>query len=162
MHLAIMYEQYAGLGPQIHTQLSRYVFWFGDWFSHEFNILLQGELEHRRVKRFYARTNKNSAIHQMTRLERREFALQKLVKLKGKAASSGPAKGSTKIRTNVSFEDSEALPYTPAEEHHHISKSRNYHMNIMAFLSSNRDDPAIMVKPWFLSIGGYTDLLLFL
>ncbi|KJA20593.1 hypothetical protein HYPSUDRAFT_101131, partial [Hypholoma sublateritium FD-334 SS-4] len=87
-----------------------------------------GELEHRRVKRFYARTNKNTAVHQMTRLERREYALR----------------SSSKLRTNVSFEDSEALPYTPAEEHHHISKSRNFHMNIIAFLSSNQGDPAII------------------
>src|SRR5437016_14541136 len=41
--------------------------------------LNQGELEHRRVKRFYARTNKNNAIRQMTRLERREHALRRLI-----------------------------------------------------------------------------------
>ena len=35
-------------------------------------ILTKGELEHRRVKRFYAHTNKNNAIHQMTHLEHRE------------------------------------------------------------------------------------------
>ncbi|KAF5379470.1 hypothetical protein D9615_006555 [Tricholomella constricta] len=34
-----------------------------------------GELEHRMVKRFYARTNKNQATMQMTRLERRNQAL---------------------------------------------------------------------------------------
>jgi hypothetical protein len=41
--------------------------------------LNQGELEHRRVKRFYARTNKNNAVRQMTRLERREHALRRLI-----------------------------------------------------------------------------------
>ena len=97
------------------------------------------------MKRYYARTNKNMAAHQMTRLERREYALQKLNKMKGKAASLDGKKRSSKFCSNISFEDSEALPYTPPEEHHHISKSRNYHMNIMAFLSSNREDPAIIV-----------------
>ena len=98
------------------------------------------------MKQYYARTNKNMAVHQITRLEHREFALRKLNKLKGKTAPSGKAKGSSKICPNVSFEDSEALPYTPPEEHHHISKSRNFHMNIMAFLSSNQGDPAIIVS----------------
>ncbi|KAJ7742183.1 hypothetical protein DFH07DRAFT_964704 [Mycena maculata] len=37
-----------------------------------------GELEHRRVKRFYARTNKNRAVRQMTQLERRESALRRI------------------------------------------------------------------------------------
>lgn len=90
----------------------------------------------------------------MTRLERREYALRRLTKLKGKAVSSGQAKSSSKLCTNVSFEDSEALPYTPAEEHHHISKSRNFHMNIIAFLSSNQGDPAIIVSFDFFVIGG--------
>ena len=44
-------------------------------------ISTKGELEHRRVKRFYARTNKNNAVHQMTRLERREQALHWLILL---------------------------------------------------------------------------------
>ncbi|KAJ6486358.1 hypothetical protein C8R47DRAFT_979573 [Mycena vitilis] len=38
----------------------------------------QGELEHRRVKRFYARTNKNSAVRQMTVLEHREQVLLRI------------------------------------------------------------------------------------
>ncbi|KJA25615.1 hypothetical protein HYPSUDRAFT_134692, partial [Hypholoma sublateritium FD-334 SS-4] len=101
-----------------------------------------GELEHRRVKRFYARTNKNMAVHQMTRLERRENALRKLAKSNGKMTPLARTKSSAKLRANVPFEESEALPYTPPEEHHHISKSRNHHMNIMAFLSSNQGDPA--------------------
>ena len=98
------------------------------------------------MKRFYTRTNKNMAVHQMTRLERREYALRKLNKLQGKAVPVLQAKRSSKLRTNVPFEESEALPYTPPEEHHHISKSRNFHMNIVAFLASNQGDPAIIVS----------------
>ena len=113
------------------------------------------------MKRFYARTNKNMAAHQMTRLERREYALQKLNKMNGKAVSQKREKHSSKFRSDISFEDSEALPYTPPEDHHHISKSRNYHMNIMAFLSSNRDDPAIIVTFRLFSNDRLTNLLLF-
>ena len=86
----------------------------------------------------------------MTRLERREYALQKLIKMKGKTTPS-------KLRTNLSFEDSEALPYTPPDEHHHISKSRNYHMNIMAYLASNHGDPALAVSFDLPIVGVVTD-----
>ena len=86
----------------------------------------------------------------MTRLERREYTLRKLSKMKGKAAPINPTKRSTKLRTNIPFEDSEPLPYTPPEEHHHISKSRSYHMNLMSFLTSNQGDPAITVSFDFL------------
>lgn len=93
----------------------------------------------------------------MTRLERREYALRKLNKMEGKTTSISPTKSPAKLRSNVSFEDSEVLPYTPPEEHHHISKSRNYHMNIVSFLTSNQGDPAIIVSFRSLLTGGCTD-----
>ncbi|KAK7020396.1 hypothetical protein R3P38DRAFT_3549619 [Favolaschia claudopus] len=76
-----------------------------------------GELEHRRVKRFYARTNKNTAVRQMTKKAR-------------------------KALLSLDFADSESLPYTSPEQHHHISHSRNFYLNIPHFLSENRRDPA--------------------
>lgn len=84
----------------------------------------------------------------MTRLERREHALRKLIRKQGKTSSVNQGKsgqGSYQLRADVPFEESEALPYTPPEMHHQISKSRNHHMNIMAFLSANQGDPAIAV-----------------
>ncbi|KAF7300934.1 hypothetical protein MIND_00656300 [Mycena indigotica] len=45
------------------------ILWFGSLDSYTTQT---GELEHRRVKRFYARTNKNRAVRQMTLLERRD------------------------------------------------------------------------------------------
>jgi hypothetical protein len=51
--------------------------------------LEKGELEHRRVKKFYARTNKNDAIRQMTRLERREDALRRIQQKKAEAVTVG-------------------------------------------------------------------------
>jgi len=122
--------------------------------------LNQGELEHRRVKRFYARTNKNNAIRQMTRLERREHALSRLIHInktrydtetighkKRKVIQLSPKKAeSVKSHPTIPFTQSEALPYTPPEYHHHISPSRNFPVHIHTFLNSTRvDDPAIMV-----------------
>ncbi|KAJ6538579.1 hypothetical protein B0H10DRAFT_1669333, partial [Mycena sp. CBHHK59/15] len=50
--------------------------------SHSILTIFQGELEHRRVKRYYSRTNKNKATSQMTQLERRESALLKIPRAK--------------------------------------------------------------------------------
>ena len=124
------------------------------------SYLNQGELEHRRVKRFYARTNKNNAIRQMTRLERREHALRRLIHInktgydtetighkKRKVIQLSPKKAeSVKSLPTIPFTLSEALPYTPPEYHHHISPSRNFPVHIHTFLNSTRvDDPATMV-----------------
>jgi hypothetical protein len=124
------------------------------------SYLNQGELEHRRVKRFYARTNKNNAIRQMTRLERREYALRRLNHInktgygtetigykKRKVIQLSPNKAEiVKSHPTIPFTLSEALPYTPPEFHHHISPSRNFPVHIHTFLNSTRvDDPAIMV-----------------
>jgi hypothetical protein len=46
--------------------------------SHSILTIFQGELEHRRVKLYYSRTNRNEATSQMTQLERRESALLKI------------------------------------------------------------------------------------
>ncbi|KAJ7460496.1 hypothetical protein B0H11DRAFT_1909484 [Mycena galericulata] len=70
----------------------RTILWFGASDSHSTQT---GELEHRRVERFYARTNKNTAVRQMTVLERREQALLRISRKVGKmdaaAASSVPS-----------------------------------------------------------------------
>jgi hypothetical protein len=120
-------------------------------------IKTKGELEHRRVKRFYARTNKNNAVRQMTRLERREQALHRLIllnkdKTEFQTERSGHKKRKVMVekvmsRPTIPFTLSEALPYTPPEYHHHISPSRNFPIHIHTFLNSTRvDDPAVVVS----------------
>ncbi|KAF9472386.1 hypothetical protein BDN70DRAFT_900592 [Pholiota conissans] len=100
-----------------------------------------GELEHRRVKRFYARTNKNGAVRQMTRLERRENIL---VRSKRRHEKSKSCKNKANSYHALGFADSEALPYTPPEFHHHVSTSRNFPVHIETFLAStSKTDPAI-------------------
>ncbi|KAJ7118066.1 hypothetical protein C8R44DRAFT_532146, partial [Mycena epipterygia] len=111
-----------------------------------------GELEHRRVKRFYARTNKNTAVRQMTVLERREQKLlriaRKIAQIVPPTAQPAPQKGkrkAKKLKPYVDFVDAESLPYTAPEQHHHISNSRNFHANIPHFLHENEGDPAVQV-----------------
>ena len=100
--------------------------------------LEKGELEHRRVKKFYARTNKNAAIRQITRLERREDALRRIQRRKARESA-------TTVKPYLTFTESEALPYTPPVLHHHISDLRNFPVNITSFLASFQGDPAISV-----------------
>ncbi|KAF8155662.1 hypothetical protein B0H34DRAFT_859991 [Crassisporium funariophilum] len=127
--------------------------WFGTSDSYSTQ---PGKLEHQRVKHFYARTNKNNAVRQMTHLERRKFALRCLVcKQAREEARRDPSKFTSKqkkamptatkktITPCVDFAESEALPFTPPELHHHILHSRNFPFNISSFLSSNVGDPAI-------------------
>ena len=115
-------------------------------------------MSYQRVKCFYARTNKNNAIRQMTRLERREQALHRLIllnkdkdKTEYHTERSGHKKRKVmvenlKSRPTIPFTLSEALPYTPPEYHHHISPSRNFPVHIHTFLKSTRvDNPAVTV-----------------
>jgi hypothetical protein len=114
------------------------------------------------VKRFYARTNKNNAVKQMTRLERREQALLRLTRRQAAAAVIPPiaavpdeATSTTKrkkkrkkagLRPAVDFAESESVPYTSPELHHHISPSRNHHFHLPSWLADNDDDPALKVS----------------
>lgn len=98
----------------------------------------------------------------MTRLERREHALRRLIHLnndktgyrtetnghkKRKVIQLSPPKvKSVESHPTIPFTLSEALPYTPPEYHHHISPSRNFPIHIHTFLNSTRvDDPAVTV-----------------
>jgi hypothetical protein len=116
----------------------------------------QGELEHRRAKRFYVRTSKNQHERQITRLERRERALLRIETRKRKEqnpASATPTTNSKRkkglkpnMNPRVDFTESEALPYTAPEQHHHISASRNFPVNLTRFLAENHGDPATKVS----------------
>ncbi|THH32816.1 hypothetical protein EUX98_g1394 [Antrodiella citrinella] len=81
-----------------------------------------GELEHRRVKRFYARTNKNKAQKQIARLQRREEEMRK----------QGQKK---RVYKN--------LEKKHIKEHHHISPSRNFPSYLPSWLAANPADPAL-------------------
>lgn len=120
----------------------------------------QGELEHRHVKRFYARTNKNQAVRQMTRLERREYVLRRMnARKQRRHASPTPRTHPTPMRNrngnrinsaHLDFAELEALPYTAPEQHHHISSSRNFPIDIPAFIEGNAEDGAVKVSPSYI------------
>ncbi|TFK50717.1 hypothetical protein OE88DRAFT_1630361 [Heliocybe sulcata] len=96
-----------------------------------------GEFEHRRVKRFYARTNKNQATMQIARLQRREQAL---------TAHMLPTPRSRKGRLASSQlvpDGREALPYMLPEHHHHISHSRNFPLYLPQFIRETEGDPVV-------------------
>lgn len=107
------------------------------------------------VKRFYARTNKNNAVHQMTRLERRNHVLARQARAISKQQSNSAQAQSTlpttkrrrhkKTRLDVDFSESEPLPPTPLEYHHHISASRNFPVYLQSFILTNKDDPVMKV-----------------
>lgn len=126
------------------------------WYEIIFILHFKGELEHRRVKKYYARTNKNCATRQITRLERREHVLlhrmrstisqEKQRDFSTERAGSKRRKVKVKASPTMDFVQSESLPYTPPEYHHHISTSRNFPVHIQNLLDSTTDnDPAIKV-----------------
>lgn len=106
-------------------------------------------------KRLYGRTNKNHAIRQMTRHERRETRL-----LRARAASTTiPALASkakhshatTEIMKethmhHVAFSENEPLRYVDADTHHHISDSRKHYQDAFSFAHKNPEDPATKVS----------------
>ncbi|PSS31922.1 hypothetical protein PHLCEN_2v2303 [Hermanssonia centrifuga] len=121
-----------------------------------------GELEHRRVKRFYGRTNKQNFTRQITKQHMREELIRRVKKrVEKKEQEAAVAKKGTPepdtsqsdkelvspesrgIPASLSFEDSDPLPYTPPENHHHISQSNRFHKDVTDWLSSNKNDPAL-------------------
>jgi hypothetical protein len=116
------------------TQVVRFTHSYFHLFKNELND--QGELEHRRIKRFYPRTNKVGYPQQIAKHQRRERLLYNLSK------SSTPENNPT---ATVSFQESDPLPYTPPTVHHHISNSNRHHINLTAWLGTHSGDPALIV-----------------
>jgi len=107
-------------------------------------------LEHRRVKQFYARTNKNKYARQCARIERRQRILRKQLK---KAAKGKEKAANDEGRPSLGFKDAETLPFTSPREHHHISESNRYCEVIPRWLSTLTQDPATKARnpitSWF-------------
>ncbi|KAJ7687114.1 hypothetical protein B0H17DRAFT_1203783 [Mycena rosella] len=141
-------KEYSLLTYKLHS-LGDYVptiRWFGTSDSYSTQ---PGELEHRRVKRFYARTNKNRAVRQMTQLERRETYLLRMAnrvhkKTRGRSTAEhqGHMRKLKASKTYIPFAESEALPYTTPDQHHHISPSHNFSLHLSSWLGEHQGDPA--------------------
>ncbi|KAI0070509.1 hypothetical protein K474DRAFT_1608582, partial [Panus rudis PR-1116 ss-1] len=90
-----------------------------------------GELQHRRVKRFYARTNKHRSTRQIARLNERERALRSLRADRGVSPTrklNKYTKAELDVRTRMQHRIHD-LPIIPPEAHHFIAESRNSPVN---------------------------------
>ena len=115
------------------------------WKSHTTNYL-QGELEHRRGKRFFKRVRKGKhvlGIGIQVRRERLIYRLQERNKQRQQAASNISTTNEDLL--TVSFEEQEHLPPTLPTEHHHISNDTRQKIQLAQWLNNYRDDPAIQV-----------------
>jgi hypothetical protein len=90
------------------------------------------------VKRLYGRTNKNFAIKQMTKHERRETRI-----LRARRAIN--AKAAQSHAHHVGFSENDPLPYTDPSLHHHISESKKHGQDLFSFQKQFPNDPATKV-----------------
>ena len=132
----------------------------------------QGELEHRRLKQFYARTNKNSQFASQVASEvRRQAIINKI----GQSLVEGHSRSRRKQRANratrqrlgacnkatrnthrhglyLKFRDVEPLSSTSPRVHTHISEDQRHSENIEVFTAENDGDPACEVSRRFESL----------
>ncbi|KAH6911435.1 hypothetical protein BKA70DRAFT_1035591, partial [Coprinopsis sp. MPI-PUGE-AT-0042] len=115
-----------------------------------------GELEHRRVKRFYARTNKIKGFErQIARHFRRQCLLRGIAAKLARAEElealiaqqlrddgKMEPKESIDARASVPFESDDPLPFTSPLERYHISKSDAFPINVLNWIEKNPDDLA--------------------
>ncbi|KAM5537746.1 hypothetical protein V8D89_008514, partial [Ganoderma adspersum] len=107
-----------------------------------------GEFKHRRAKRFYARTNKNSNFGLQIGLEVRRAAVLNRI---SKAQAQDPQlrkRGRAKTRAHkgrrlqLRFQDVQPLPPTQPDQHHHISCEARYPVSLADFIHENEGDAA--------------------
>jgi hypothetical protein len=115
----------------------------------------KGELSHRLVKQFYARTDKRNHGPQIAAQERRRRVLHITnQRMKDTAATAAANAAATEqdpptINTvaNTLQPQRDPLPRTPPRQHHHISESKRTWFDIKEFpyMSILEDDPAVEV-----------------
>uniref|UniRef100_A0A8H7XVD3 Uncharacterized protein n=1 Tax=Psilocybe cubensis TaxID=181762 RepID=A0A8H7XVD3_PSICU len=128
----------------------------------------RGKLEHRRVKRFFVRTNKGCKFeHQISRHEHREHLLRsiaaRVLKLEEKESrenlgakepqsSARSSKKHSRPSKKISYVkpphivatfESESLPPLSPSEHHQMSTSKRYKLYIYEFMNNYCDDAAV-------------------
>jgi hypothetical protein len=115
-------------------------------------FFFQGELEHRRVKRFYARTNKRKNFGcQIAKQQRRERLLKRIreqwTDRREELQTNATPETLRSPAPNVSFEDSDPLPKTLPEVHHHISNTTRLKENIFRWVDFHEQagDQAVKV-----------------
>ncbi|EJF57875.1 hypothetical protein DICSQDRAFT_149477 [Dichomitus squalens LYAD-421 SS1] len=115
-----------------------------------------GEFEHRRVKQFYRRTNKNRTFGRQIALEvRRANIIDKIaraqeqpVKPHHKRCKPKKALPSRGRHLHLRFDDAQPLPPTQADKHYHVSDDKRYPVRLEDFLFDNEGDPACENFTW--------------
>ncbi|TBU21594.1 hypothetical protein BD311DRAFT_678015 [Dichomitus squalens] len=114
-----------------------------------------GEFEHRRVKQFYRRTNKNRTFGRQIALEvRRANIINRIAQAQGEAVRPRHKRRKQKARAtrgrrlHLRFDDSQPLPQTLPDQHYHISNDKRYPVKLEDFLYENEGDPACENFTW--------------
>ncbi|EJF55297.1 hypothetical protein DICSQDRAFT_74723, partial [Dichomitus squalens LYAD-421 SS1] len=115
-----------------------------------------GEFEHRRVKQFYRRTNKNGTFGRQIALEvRRANIINKIGQSQHEAVKPcrqkrkpKKARASRGRRLHLRFDDSQPLPPTQPDQHYHISNDKRYPIKLDDFHFENEGDPACENFTW--------------
>ncbi|KAI0080905.1 hypothetical protein K474DRAFT_1576474, partial [Panus rudis PR-1116 ss-1] len=122
-----------------------HILMFGTTDSYSTQI---GELQHRRVKRFYARTNKHRTTRQIARLNERERALR------GTGVGRKPSptrklnkytKAELSVRARMQNRVHDLL-FIPPEAHHFISESRNNPVHLSNWLHTKESKADAALK----------------
>lgn len=100
---------------------------------------IQGEVEHKRVKKFYPRTQKRKYTQGIAKQQRRERLLHLISQID--PYSSKPVGHSESKLAQVSKDLPPVSPY----EHHQMSTATEQKINIIQWLDDNQDDPALKV-----------------
>jgi hypothetical protein len=110
---------------------------------------VQGELEHRRCKRFYPRVHKGKFAPGIAREVRRERILQFKAKNHGPVATRPPQKKRKKISGksfSIPFSQSEPLPRANQDLHYQMSNETRHPHDITMMLGEHYGDPALEVS----------------
>lgn len=98
----------------------------------------QGELEHRRVKRFYKRTNKMRFEHQIAKHERMERRYRKYINMLRKKTGAR-----TTSRPGLS---SDIVEDVSPRQHYSVAKRDRDHVDLYAFSAQHVGDPTLKVR----------------
>jgi hypothetical protein len=108
---------------------------------------IQGEGEHKRSEQFYPRVRKGDHVRGIARHVYRERTLfQARQALKNINLNENPSKKDSDANTlNIPLGEAEVLGPTPPEQHHHMSKDVRHKVDVLKWVTDNRDDPALKV-----------------
>ena len=99
---------------------------------------------------------------QIAKHVRRERILRKISQRAGNEVNNNPLPGSGDTTSDlppeiiggpsVHFEQSDPLPLTPPEAHHHISNTQQFYENIPRWLDEHDGDLALIVSSFFITL----------